>query len=143
MEKLNGIVKTLGWKNISFIAGDIATYPPTFQPDLVVALHACNTATDMAIEKGIEWKAKGLLIAPCCQEELLPILKKEDWEPLLKMGSHCRTFCRSSDRRLPRRNSDSFGLQNRHYRICGCQPHPKNLLISNIKFNILLTKRRL
>ncbi len=133
MEKLNGIVKTLGWKNISFIAGDIATYPPTFQPDLVVALHACNTATDMAIEKGIEWKAKGLLIAPCCQQELLPILKKEDWEPLLKWGAIAERFAALLTDACRGEILTALGYKTDIIEFVDASHTPKNLLIRAIK----------
>jgi SAM-dependent methyltransferase len=92
IEDLNKKVEQLGWSNISFIEGNIDAFTPPFKPDLIVALHACNTATDVAIEQGIKWEAKGLLIAPCCQQELLPTLDKEEWYPLLKWGAIAEKF---------------------------------------------------
>ena len=61
---------------VTFIEGDIATSEPTFEPDMVLSLHACDTATDEALARGIEWKCRYLLCAPCCQHELHKTLKE-------------------------------------------------------------------
>ena len=56
---------------VSFVEADIAAYsPPGGAADMVVSLHACDTATDEALAKAVEWKAKYVLSAPCCQHEL-------------------------------------------------------------------------
>ena len=62
-------------QRVSFIQGDIATADPGFEPDLVMSLHACDTATDEALARGIEWKSRYLVCAPCCQHELHKSLK--------------------------------------------------------------------
>jgi len=61
---------------VTFIEGDIATSEPPFEPDLLLSLHACDTATDEALARGIEWKCRYLLCAPCCQHELHKTLKE-------------------------------------------------------------------
>jgi SAM-dependent methyltransferase len=62
--------------HVTFIEGDIATSEPGFEPDMVLSLHACDTATDEALARGIEWKCRYLLCAPCCQHELHKTLKE-------------------------------------------------------------------
>jgi len=62
-------------EHVTFIQGDIATADPGFAPDLVMSLHACDTATDEALARGIEWKSRYLVCAPCCQHELHKSLK--------------------------------------------------------------------
>ena len=62
---------------VTFVEGDIATSDPTFdEPDMVLSLHACDTATDEALARGIEWKCRYLLCVPCCQHELHKTLKE-------------------------------------------------------------------
>jgi hypothetical protein len=63
-------------ERVTFIQGDIATSEPPFEADMVLSLHACDTATDEALARGMEWKCRYLLCAPCCQHELHKTLKE-------------------------------------------------------------------
>ncbi len=60
---------------VTFIEAEIAVADPGFEPDLVLSLHACDTATDEALARGIEWRSRYLLCVPCCQHELHTALK--------------------------------------------------------------------
>jgi SAM-dependent methyltransferase len=65
------MAETLGWSDsMSFVAEDIATFKPQTSLDIVLSLHACDTATDEALAFGVEHGAKLILSAPCCQHEL-------------------------------------------------------------------------
>lgn len=70
--------------DIDFQVGDISRYSGKL--DLAIALHACDIATDIAIRKAVEGKAKALLLAPCCQQEFLKQIKNAPMQPLLKHG---------------------------------------------------------
>ncbi len=72
-ELCNRVARETGFDRLSFAAGDIAT---TTLPrgDVLVALHACDTATDDALAKGIAAGASLLVVSPCCQKELRPQL---------------------------------------------------------------------
>ncbi len=72
MSQLNDIVNELGWTTITFVNGAIADWQPKADhfPNLVIALHACDTATDDAISQAVKWNSKHLLVAPCCQHDL-------------------------------------------------------------------------
>jgi len=63
-------VTSLGWEHISFHTGYIADYKTDTLPDMVIALHACDTATDDAIAQGIRWNSGFIICAPCCQHDL-------------------------------------------------------------------------
>lgn len=61
---------------VTFLEGDIATAELPFKPDLVMSLHACDTATDEALARAIEWKSRYIVCVPCCQHELHKVLKE-------------------------------------------------------------------
>jgi SAM-dependent methyltransferase len=63
-------VKSLGWDQLTFQVGHIADYKPETIPNVILALHACDTATDDALAQGIRWGSKLIVCAPCCQHEL-------------------------------------------------------------------------
>lgn len=62
--------KALGWNQLTFHAGKISDFQSEVRPDVVLALHACDTATDDALAQGIRWNSKLIVCAPCCQHEL-------------------------------------------------------------------------
>lgn len=62
--------KKLGWDHLTFEVGRIEDYRTETPPDVVVALHACDTATDDAIAKGLDWGSRVIICAPCCQHDL-------------------------------------------------------------------------
>ena len=66
------ITESFGWDDsgAKFIASDIAAFKPAAEPDIVMSLHACDTATDEAMAFGVEHSARAILCAPCCQHEL-------------------------------------------------------------------------
>lgn len=80
------LAKEFGYDKLQFLTGDIAEYEGVDQVDLVVTLHACDTATDFALAKAVEWKAKAILSVPCCQHELNGQMHSEVLQPVLKYG---------------------------------------------------------
>jgi SAM-dependent methyltransferase len=70
LEKHAANAQGLGWNNLTFEATSIIEYQPDIPPDVVLALHACDTATDEAIAQGIRWESKLIVTAPCCHHEL-------------------------------------------------------------------------
>lgn len=78
--------ENLGYSNMTFIKADLTTYKPERKPDVVISLHACDTATDMAIGAAINAGAKAIFAVPCCHKELLGQYSYEPFAPLLKYG---------------------------------------------------------
>lgn len=71
----NSIVEKYDMKNIRFFVGNIENYVSQTPIDMVITLHACDTATDFALEKAIKWNAKVILSVPCCQHEVHQTMK--------------------------------------------------------------------
>ena len=71
IEKGNHLAEKYGYEKLHFYQGDIADYEGVSSVDMVVTLHACDTATDYALaKKAVEWEAKSYFISSCCQHEL-------------------------------------------------------------------------
>ena len=78
--------ENMGYGNMTFVKADLTDYKVTTPPDVVISLHACDIATDMAIAAGINNGAKAIFAVPCCHKELLGQYSYDEFEPLLKHG---------------------------------------------------------
>ncbi len=89
-EELIGRVRELrdrlGWGELEFRVARIAEFSPEGRPDVVLSLHACDTATDEAIARGVEWRARVVLAAPCCQHELHNRLEAPEFRAVTRHG---------------------------------------------------------
>lgn len=86
IEACNQLAKKYGYKKLKFLEGNIADYTGSDEVDMVVTLHACDTATDFALAKAVGWKAKVILSVPCCQHELNGQMANEVLAPLFPYG---------------------------------------------------------
>ena len=89
------MAKKLNLKGLIFHTGNIADYSGEKSPDIVITLHACDTATDFALKYAVEKGAKAILSVPCCQHQINQQLQEqkgqvswipEEFKPLLKWG---------------------------------------------------------
>jgi hypothetical protein len=80
----DALARRLGIAGMRFEVGDIAGYEGVEEADLVVSLHACDTATDAALDRAVRAQASVILAVPCCQHELQPQLESRELEPLLR-----------------------------------------------------------
>lgn len=88
VEFCQDIVKKSGFNQLDFFQGDVRTYHPE-KLDVMIALHACDVATDFAIHTGIRLNAQMIMCAPCCHKELRPQLKAPQvLQPMLQFGIH-------------------------------------------------------
>ena len=81
----NKTAADLGFDNLKFMIGDIADYTSDYA-DMVVTLHACDTATDYALINAVKWNTGVILSVPCCQHELFSQIKNDIHQPILKYG---------------------------------------------------------
>ncbi len=92
LERHGDKITKLDWPKLRFEATKIIDYSPPRNPDLVLSLHACDTATDDALFKAISWDSKMIFASPCCHHNLqLQLEGKKDalkeYAPLLRHGA--------------------------------------------------------
>lgn len=86
IRKCNELAKKYQYDKLTFLEGNIADYTGAEEVDMVVTLHACDTATDFALAKAIGWNAKVILSVPCCQHELNRQMKNDMLSPIMNYG---------------------------------------------------------
>ncbi|MBU3013169.1 SAM-dependent methyltransferase [Poseidonibacter lekithochrous] len=82
----SNLAKKLNYDDLRFEQGDIKGFDQFGDVDMVISLHACNTATDEALAKAVNWGAKVILAVPCCQHEFLKKIKNDKMIPMMKFG---------------------------------------------------------
>ncbi|HHX60450.1 MAG TPA: SAM-dependent methyltransferase [Epulopiscium sp.] len=129
----NNLVSKLALDNIKFLVGDIEQYTEYNQVDMVVTLHACNTATDAALAKAIRWNAKVILSVPCCHHELYTQMENEILAPLLDHGIIKERFAALATDGIRTQILEILGYRTQLVEFIDMEHTPKNILIRAIK----------
>lgn len=136
----NDITNKLGLKNLIFHTGNISDYSGKDNPDIVITLHACDTATDFALEYAVERGAKAILSVPCCQHQINQELGKQKtdnlpqaFEPLLKWGIIREKFSSLVTDALRGQWLENQGYKVQMLEFIDMEHTPKNILIRAIK----------
>ncbi len=133
VEKTNQLAQQIGAANLAFLQGDIASAPLP-RLDALIALHACDTATDDALLRGIDSQSKLILVAPCCQHELRPQLgKPEPLAPVLAYGLMQQRMAEWLTDGLRALFLEWAGYETRMIEFVPSEHTPKNLMISAVK----------
>ena len=136
----NDITNKLELKNLIFHTGNISDYSGKDNPDIVITLHACDTATDFALQYAVERGAKAILSVPCCQHQVNQELGKQKtdnlpqaFEPLLKWGIIREKFSSLVTDALRGQWLENQGYKVQMLEFIDMEHTPKNILIRAIK----------
>ena len=122
-----------GYEKLTFLEGDIAGYTGAYHADMVVTLHACDTATDYALAKAVGWGAKVILSVPCCQHELNGQIENDILKPILKYGLLKERMAALVTDGLRAEYLECAGYDTQILEFIDMEHTPKNILIRGVK----------
>ena len=125
----NELAVKYGYDKLEFLCGNIAYYDGCSQVDMVVTLHACDTATDYALAKAVGWGAKVILSVPCCQHELNKQMKNDLLSPVLHYGILKERMAALMTDGLRAQILEANGYRTQILEFIDMAHTPKNLLI--------------
>ena len=129
------VADDVGFNHLDFFEGDVRSYAPE-KLDVMIALHACDIATDFAIHTGIRLNASMIMCAPCCHKELRPQLQSpEVLQPMLQFGIHAGQQAEMLTDTLRALLLKAYGYETKVFEFVSLEHTSKNKMI-------LATKRK-
>lgn len=135
IRKCSALKDKYGYTELEFLLGDISMYNGVDQVDMVVTLHACDTATDYALYKAVKWGASVILSVPCCQHELNGQMKNDMLKPMLRYGLIKERMAALATDAIRADVLEQYGYQAQIMEFIDMEHTPKNILIRAVKNN--------
>ena len=143
IEHCNKISKKLDFSKLSFIYGDVINYENNNEIDTVISLHACNTATDIAILKALGWNTKVFFAVPCCQKEVNSQLNNDFLPFMLKHGIIKEKFSTLLTDSIRSEVLEAFGYKSDIVEFISEENTPKNQLIRAYRVNNTIDTKKI
>ena len=133
IKNCNRLALEYGYEDLHFLMGDVADYQSESDIDMMVTLHACDTATDYALQRAVQWGAKVILSVPCCQHEVNEQLSSKTMEPLFRYGLIKERMAALITDALRAELLTACGYKVQILEFIDMEHTPKNLLIRAVK----------
>ncbi|MBE5852678.1 MAG: SAM-dependent methyltransferase [Lachnospiraceae bacterium] len=136
IKNCNALAVKYGYKGLNFEKGNIKDYIGANQVDMVITLHACDIATDFALEKAVKWGAKVILSVPCCQHEVHKQISCDALEPVLKYGVIKERMSALFTDAIRAEKLEACGYDTQILEFIDMEHTPKNIMIRAVKKTI-------